>query len=145
MATILTGLTSCVKKDYNKELVGTWSFSCAEWQEGQKVNGVEGVFVFDENNSYKATFRYKSGVTVNVEGEWCVLDEKNSLLKFSNNSVQIQSKSRKTRQHFDDKFGSTDHLMCISEFSDDKLEAFYSPLLSHCSLGKSTITFNHVK
>lgn len=144
MATILTSLTSCIKKDYNKELVGTWSFTCAEWQEGQKVNGVEGVFVFDENNTYKATFRYKSGVTVNVEGEWCVLDEKNSLLKLSNNSVDTQSKSRKTRQHFDDKFGATDHLMCISEFSDGKFEAIYSPMLELSSLDKSTITFNRL-
>ncbi len=144
MATILTSLTSCIKKDYNKELVGTWSFSCAEWQEGQKVNSVEGMIAFDENCSYHATFRYSGGVTVNVDGEWCVLDEKHALLKFSDNSVETQSKSKKTRQHFNDKFGATDHLMCISEFSDDKFEAIYSPMLELSSLDKSTITFNRL-
>ena len=147
MAAILAGLTSCVKKDYNdynKGLVGTWSFSCAEWQEGQKVNEVEGVFVFEESNYYEATLRYNCGITVNIEGEWGVLDEKNSLLKFFNNSVQTRCKSRKTRQYFNDKFSTTDHLMSISEFSDDKFEAFYSPMLDFSSLDKTTITFNHI-
>ena len=145
IATVLTCLTSCAPKDYNKELAGNWSFSCSEWQEGQKVNSVEGMIAFDENYSYHATFRYSGGVTVNIDGEWCVLDEKHALLKFSDNSVETQSKSKKTRQHFNDKFGMTDHLMCISEFSDDKFEAIYSPMLElSSSLDKSTITFNRL-
>ena len=145
IATVLTCLTSCAPKGYNKELAGNWSFSCSEWQEGQKVNSVEGMIAFDENYSYHATFRYSGGVTVNVDGEWCVLDEKHALLKFSDNSVETQSKSKKTRQHFNDKFGMTDHLMCISEFSDDKFEAIYSPMLElSSSLDKSTITFNRL-
>lgn len=142
MATVLTCLTSCVK-DYNKELVGKWSFNCQQWQEGEKVSSVEGTIEFDEY-SYNLTYKYGNGVRVNVDGEWAVLSDKKSLLKLFDNSVESSSKSKRFRQQMDRVFGMTDNLMCITELSDDTFEAIYSPMLSYNSAGKTTMTFNRI-